>query len=163
MLPFALTQVQCSATEPGEVNGICDGFGTCQCAPPFLGDDCSIKDCPKNCSFNGWCSVEYPVSRCMCTPGYFGDACQFQECLNNCTYPNGVCNYTTGVCDCRMMYNPFNNTRPYYPFGGEDCSWIVAFAGAQSLWTTGTLILNVVMMTSMAVLLFWLGQDGGDR
>lgn len=33
----------CSASNPGESHGICDGFGTCQCAPPFIGDDCSIK------------------------------------------------------------------------------------------------------------------------
>lgn len=34
---------ECSITSPGESHGICDGFGTCQCAPPFIGDDCSIK------------------------------------------------------------------------------------------------------------------------
>ena len=55
-------------TNTGESNGICDGFGTTQCAPPFISDDCSIKDCKNNCSFNGFCSVEYPVSRCLCQP-----------------------------------------------------------------------------------------------
>ena len=57
----------------GHSEGVCDGFGTCQCAPPFIGEDCSIKDCKHNCSFNGYCSVEYPVSRCMCKRGYFGE------------------------------------------------------------------------------------------
>lgn len=56
----------------GKSNGICDGFGTCQCAPPFLGDDCSMKDCRSNCSFNGYCSVEFPISRCICNDGYSG-------------------------------------------------------------------------------------------
>ena len=123
-------KVPCSLTEPGEENGVCDGFGTCQCAPPYIGPDCSIRDCPHNCSFNGYCSVEYPVSRCMCLPGYYGDHCQFKQCLNNCSYPNGVCNKITGKCRCEMTYVPFNNTRPWYNWGGEDCSWIVAFAAA---------------------------------
>jgi hypothetical protein len=111
-------------------SGICDGFGTCMCAPPFISEDCTIKDCKYNCSFNGWCSVEYPVSRCMCNPGYLGQYCQLQECLNNCTYPNGVCNATTGVCSCNMMYDPYNNTREYYSWLGEDCSYLVAYAPA---------------------------------
>lgn len=82
-----IRKTPCSFDLPGEVNGICDGFGTSQCAPPFigirqifaemlfkflyLGDDCGTKDCKMNCSFNGWCSVEYPVSRCMCSPVSF--------------------------------------------------------------------------------------------
>ncbi|KAL3794138.1 hypothetical protein HJC23_012845 [Cyclotella cryptica] len=54
----------------GKSEGICDGFGTCQCAPPYIGEDCSILDCKHNCSFNGYCSVEFPASRCMCKDGY---------------------------------------------------------------------------------------------
>ena len=61
---------------------------------PFLGLDCSIKDCKDNCNYNGYCSVEYPVSRCVCNPTYFGESCEFIECINNCSYPNGLCNYT---------------------------------------------------------------------
>lgn len=38
-----IARSQCSATSLGGSHGICDGFGTCQCAPPFIGDDCSIK------------------------------------------------------------------------------------------------------------------------
>jgi len=128
-----LEKIPCSADVEGTSNGICDGFGTCQCAPPFIGEDCAIKDCMSNCSFNGWCSVEFPVSRCMCNPGYYGDICQYQECLNNCSYPNGVCNTTTGECACRMMYDPYNNTKEYYRWKGLDCSWIVAFADGHSL------------------------------
>ncbi|CBN78621.1 conserved unknown protein [Ectocarpus siliculosus] len=106
-----VSRSECSVTSPGESHGICDGFGTCQCAPPFIGDDCSIKDCQYNCSFNGWCSVEFPVSRCMCTPGYYGEYCQYLECLNNCSYPHGTCDSSTGVCACEMTYSPYNNTR----------------------------------------------------
>ena len=84
-----ISKLPCSSDMPGESNGVCDGFGNAMCAPPFIGSDCSIKDCPDDCSFNGWCSVEYPVSRCMCHPGFFGVSCQFNVCLNNCSYPNG--------------------------------------------------------------------------
>lgn len=59
----------------GRSEGICDGFGTCQCAPPYIGEDCSILDCPYNCSFNGYCIVEFPQSRCMCKDGYTGKLC----------------------------------------------------------------------------------------
>ena len=86
-----------------------------------------------NCSFNGWCSVEYPVSRCQCNPGYFGDICDGKECLNNCSYPNGQCNHTTGNCKCNMMYSPYNNSRPYFPWGGEDCSYLFPYAAAYSI------------------------------
>jgi len=56
----------------GRSHGVCDGFGSCQCIPPYTGPDCSIKDCKHSCSNNGACSWEFPVSRCLCKPGYFG-------------------------------------------------------------------------------------------
>lgn len=71
----------------------------------------AVQDCPGNCSFNGWCSVEFPVSRCMCHPGYYGNECQYLECLNNCSYPHGTCDSSTGRCACEMTYSPYNNTR----------------------------------------------------
>ena len=131
-------KLPCSADEPGRSQGICDGFGTCQCAPPFLGDDCSAKDCLHDCSFNGYCSVEYPVSRCVCNPTYFGEYCEKIECLNNCSYPNGVCNYTEGQCYCNYLYNPYNNEarwatswdNPEVRWEGEDCSYATAYAAA---------------------------------
>ena len=51
--PFTCTEViengkvtrRISSTE----NGICDGFGHCQCIPPMIDDDCSIEDCPNQC------------------------------------------------------------------------------------------------------------------
>lgn len=62
-------------------NGICDGFGKCICRPPFIGDDCSIRDCSYNCSGHGYCSVEFPNSRCMCDEGWFGKYCDARESL----------------------------------------------------------------------------------
>jgi len=153
------TQQNADPTNPStytaEINGVCDGFGRVMCAPPYVGDDCSTKDCKMSnvtastgngppslnstCSYNGWCSIEYPVSRCMCDPGYFGDICQYKLCLNNCSYPNGVCNIATGQCNCRYLYNPYNNTQLIYndPFdgtfrtwAGEDCSYLFAYSAA---------------------------------
>ena len=69
-VPCRLTGDEMTFT--GISEGICDGFGTCQCAPPYIGEDCSILDCKHNCSFNGYCSVEFPASRCMCKDGYTG-------------------------------------------------------------------------------------------
>ncbi len=36
-------KVACDANHPGTSHGICNGFGQCQCAPPFVGEDCSIR------------------------------------------------------------------------------------------------------------------------
>ena len=53
-------------------------------------------------------------------PGFYGEYCQHRECLNNCSYPNGVCIWdeelgvSTGECDCRPVYDPYNNTRQLY-------------------------------------------------
>lgn len=65
----------CTHDNPHYSNGICDGFGKCICRPPFIGDDCSIRDCAKNCSGHGYCSVEFPNSRCLCDDGWFGKYC----------------------------------------------------------------------------------------
>ena len=99
-----------------------------------------------NCSFNGWCSIEYPVSRCLCNPGYYGDVCQYMQCLNNCSYPNGVCNQTSGECTCRMMYSPYNNTREYYPWDGEDCSYIFIYSGALSRYSLEFFVIFLILL-----------------
>jgi hypothetical protein len=119
----------CDADHPGESHGICDGYGSCQCAQPFIGDDCAIKDCPNDCSNHGWCSVEYPQSRCMCRRPYVGLACEFKTCLNNCSYPNGEC--IDGSCVCRPILDPYNNTRHIQGIawdkdGINDKGWIIA-------------------------------------
>ena len=147
----------CNHVDFGPSNGICDGYGTCQCAPPFLDDDCSIKDCKDNCSFNGWCSVEYPISRCMCNPGYYGEQCQYVQCLNNCSYPNGYCDPNTGECTCKLLRDPYSphllwqmkevpdsdyarGTWHFVKWGGDDCSYLMAYSAGwalrPSLWLT---------------------------
>ena len=68
-------KVACDHEHPGESHGICDGYGQCQCRPPFVGEDCSIRDCPNACSGNGYCAEEYPVGRCICEGGWEGLDC----------------------------------------------------------------------------------------
>ena len=161
-----LRKVACDHKHKGVSNGICDGFGSCQCRPPFMTRDCSVKDCPGKsengtCNGRGWCSLEYPVSRCMCDEPFYGTECQFTRCLNNCTVPQGTCNSTTGKCTCEPTYNPYNITLMYYTHGttdgkwpsfnatyaGEDCSYIVAFAGS------GRVELNVILSVASLFLL----------
>ena len=104
----------------GTSEGICDGFGSCQCAPPYIGEDCSIIDCKYNCSFNGYCMIEFPQSRCQCKDGYTGEYCQHMACTNNCSYPNGLCDQDTGHCNCNSFYSPKN--KAWIPWQGLDCS-----------------------------------------
>merc|ERR1719329_1870712 len=136
------------------MNGICDGYGSTYCAPPFIGDDCSIKDCKSNCSFNGWCSVEFPVSRCMCDPGYFGEICDQKVCLNNCSQPNGECNYTSGSCNCHMTYSPYLNTREFKRWGGEDCSYLHPYSGANYKYYIEYSNIYLLIVISMMSILF---------
>jgi len=127
-------KLPCDATHPGETNGVCDGFSQCICAPPYLGPDCSIKDCPNNCTSKdrGYCSVEFPVSRCVCSPPYSGMDCSIVTCLNNCSYPNGLCDLTSGICKCRSIPNPYDKSQEWSAYEGDDCSFVPAFCGAGS-------------------------------
>ena len=118
-------------TFSGRSNGICDGFGTCQCAPPFVGEDCSILDCKDDCNGNGYCSLEFPIARCICNRGYKGPSCEHIECLHNCSYPNGQCDHSTGTCSCLPIYSPYNRSRIWSFYSGEDCSYVIPFAGVE--------------------------------
>ena len=145
-----LKKTYCSLTDTGSTNGVCDGYGTCHCTPPFIGEDCSIKDCKYNCSFNGYCSVEFPVSRCVCAEGYFGEYCQYFECLNNCTYPYGVCDYNTGSCNCSKLYNPFDNSLFHANMDGTDCSFMMAYCAASAISkSVTTLLLSIAVVLKL--------------
>ena len=55
-------KVPCSLDLIGEMHGICDGFGNCQCAPPFMTRDCSVRtliDCV--CA---WCVCVWGGGHC---------------------------------------------------------------------------------------------------
>lgn len=167
-------KIPCGESEPGDKLGVCDGYGHCHCQPPYVGDDCSIRDCEKDpegrvCSDNGYCSIEFPISRCICNPGYYGEKCEHRICLNNCSYPKGDCNSTTGICDCHVMKNPYNNRKPFefrkvekrkedfrkykeivtVKWAGQDCSYIMAYAAGQSLAP------NVLLWALVCALASW--------
>ena len=64
-------------------NGKCNKrTNTCVCKRPFIGEDCSQRECPKNCSGNGTCEIK--TGRCLCNPGFTGKACLIQQrvCAN---------------------------------------------------------------------------------
>lgn len=69
-------------------------------------------------------------------------------CLNNCSYPNGVC--INGTCYCSMINEPYNNTLEYYPFMGEDCSFLLPFAQA-SLSSSVSVVLVALMALVLAL------------
>lgn len=140
-------KVPCDAAHPGQSHGICDGFGSCQCQPPFLTEDCSVRDCPNGCNGRGFCSVEFPVSRCQCDPGWIGADCSKRLCLNNCSYPNGDC--ISGVCNCSYMLNPYNRSMLWARFQGEDCSYVVPYAAAALQGPSG-LILAIALLAAAA-------------
>lgn len=126
-------------------HGECNGFGQCVCAPPFLGDDCSIKGCTENCYGHGTCVVEYPVARCDCFPPYGGADCNAVVCPNNCSFPNGVCQ-EDGTCACAWILNPYNRTQNFTQFAGDDCSFVQPFsAGAAPSISTIAVAVAVVV------------------
>ncbi len=160
----------------GYSNGICDGFGTCQCVSSFLGEDCSIRDCPDNCNDNGYCSLEFPIARCICNEGYrgkigrsriqlsyicmsnlyrtfssTGNACQHIECMNNCSFPNGECDYSTGSCRCRAIYSPYNKSQIWNYWQGEDCSLLTPWCGSCQIQ------LSLLVLVLSALLVIFLG------
>lgn len=149
-----IAKVPCSEEFQGESTGICDGFGKSICSPPFVGDDCSIRDCLNNCNNRGYCALEYPIGRCLCHPGYYGPSCEFQVCLNNCSYPNGNCNITSGECQCNMMYSPYNNTREFQPWGGEDCSYLFPYSGVKDRLSKFSFLTHIITILSVSFLLF---------
>lgn len=124
-----LEKYPCTSGNIHYSNGICDGFGKCICEPGFLGEDCSIRDCRYDCSGHGYCSVEFPNSRCMCDIGWYGMYCEKKFCLNNCSYPNGVC--VNGTCYCSMIFDPYNDSLEYFPWMGQDCSFLLPYAGVK--------------------------------
>lgn len=131
-------------------HGQCNGFGVCVCAPPFMGDDCSIKGCIENCYGRGRCILEYPIARCECDPPYGGIDCQTRICPNNCSYPNGYCDYK-GECVCNTMMNPFDRLQRFLPYGGDDCSFIMPFAGADSVHDALKAVWRVLMGQSKTI------------
>ncbi|EGZ21575.1 hypothetical protein PHYSODRAFT_496479 [Phytophthora sojae] len=57
-----------------------------------------------------------------------------------------------------MVYEPYNNTLEYFPLMGEDCSFLIPFAGATRPTSTITFIITVLVAVLLA-LSFSVGDD----
>jgi hypothetical protein len=104
--------------------------GMCSCFAGYDGVACQRTACPSNCYGRGVCLTEMHLARkagrvydkawdalkqmgCLCDAGYRGPSCEWQECPSgedplqgygneagrDCS-GRGVCDYTTGLCDC---------------------------------------------------------------
>ena len=75
-------------------------LGSCECAPGYDGQDCSLSTCPVLCSNNG----EYEEGACRCYPGWKGAECSIRH--NECEVPDcnnhGSC--VGGECQCSRGY-----------------------------------------------------------
>eukprot|EP00924_Labyrinthula_sp_SR-Ha-C_P014447 snap_masked-scaffold_20-processed-gene-5.83-mRNA-1 protein AED:1.00 eAED:1.00 QI:0/0/0/0/1/1/3/0/763 len=131
-------------------NGQCDGnTGSCLCNAGFSGRDCSIQinNCKNNCSFKGFCALDHLSSkgRCVCDYGFYGTSCELKKCLHNCSYPRGVCNATTGTCNCFRVPDPYKNTRLWRKYQGLDCSYMIPYAGGHIF--NGNTYFSILVLT----------------
>uniref|UniRef100_A0A4W4FYJ3 Tenascin C n=1 Tax=Electrophorus electricus TaxID=8005 RepID=A0A4W4FYJ3_ELEEL len=102
----------CGAQVTGEVGTkpYCSGHGNysteicaCICDKGWKGPNCTLSDCPNDCSNQGHC-VD---GKCKCFDGYSGKDCSMQICIVDCG-SNGQC--INGICVCAES------------FSGDDCS-----------------------------------------
>ncbi|XP_051981341.1 tenascin-like isoform X2 [Xyrauchen texanus] len=102
----------CSAQVTGAVGTkpYCSGHGNystdncgCICEPGWKGPNCTIPDCPGDCSDQGRCVN----GKCECFDGFTGADCSMEDCHVDCG-ENGEC--VNGACVCNEG------------FSGEDCS-----------------------------------------
>ena len=111
------TSASNNVTLSGASHGICNGFGQCQCLPNYLGPTCAMHDCLNNCSNIGTCSPAFPVGICSCPSKRHGIDCSLYDCPSNCSFPNGLCDTSTGTCHCSIA--SINNSK--FQFYGDDC------------------------------------------
>lgn len=79
-------------------NGKCTEEG-CLCEKNYIGDDCSIKECPDNCNESGEC--DFATGKCKCNEGFSGENCSKKVCVNDCSN-KGTCD--DGECKCNSGF-----------------------------------------------------------
>uniref|UniRef100_A0A8C2D766 Zmp:0000000846 n=1 Tax=Cyprinus carpio TaxID=7962 RepID=A0A8C2D766_CYPCA len=101
----------CSAQATGtRTKPYCSGHGNyssdtcgCICEPGWKGPNCTVPDCPRDCSDQGRCVN----GKCKCFDGFMGEDCSMETCPVDCG-ENGRC--VNGVCVCNEG------------FSGDDCT-----------------------------------------
>ncbi|XP_058631865.1 tenascin isoform X4 [Onychostoma macrolepis] len=102
----------CSAQATGAIGTkpYCSGHGNystdtcgCICEPGWKGPNCTVSDCPGDCSDQGRCVN----GKCECFDGFTGEDCSVETCPVDCG-ENGRC--VNGVCVCSEG------------FSGDDCT-----------------------------------------
>uniref|UniRef100_A0A672RMD0 Tenascin-like n=1 Tax=Sinocyclocheilus grahami TaxID=75366 RepID=A0A672RMD0_SINGR len=102
----------CSAQATGAIGTkpYCNGRGNystdtcgCICEPGWKGPNCTVPDCPRDCSDQGRCAN----GKCECFDGFMGEDCSVETCPVDCG-ENGRC--VNGVCVCNEG------------FSGDDCT-----------------------------------------
>ena len=61
--------------------------GTCYCSPGWRGIDCSLRTCPNDCSYDGYCIN----GTCNCYPGFVGNDCSGKVCPGSELVPQKIC------------------------------------------------------------------------
>ncbi|XP_050965709.1 tenascin isoform X3 [Labeo rohita] len=97
----------CSAQATGAIGTkpFCSGRGNystetcgCICEPGWKGPNCTVPDCPGDCSDQGRCVN----GKCECFDGFTGEDCSVETCLVDCG-ENGRC--VNGVCVCNEGFS----------------------------------------------------------
>jgi len=89
---------------PSKTRLVCTG--TCYCSPGWRGIDCSLRTCPNDCSYNGYCVN----GTCNCYPGFVGNDCFIKVCPGSVLVPQKICSghgscgrNVTCMCDLGWM------------------------------------------------------------
>jgi tenascin len=112
------------------LHGVCTTGAVCQCDLGWVGDDCSVVECPgtPSCFNRGNCSEAFFPPRCLCDAQWSGEDCASGVCPDDCNYPQGVCDGMgeEPVCVCEPGYEgdycEKDNTR--YSYGWNTLDWV---------------------------------------
>lgn len=122
----------------------------CTCNSPKVESIYAVagNDCLDSCAGQGSCVDAATTRFCLCPAPHTGLSCEVKACPNNCSFPRGVCNRLTGVCDCQSIIHPYDNRLHWRTYAGEDCSVIIPFAGAAKVSTPAwarTVLLAIIV------------------
>ena len=115
-------------------------IGECVCEEGYIGNDCSLPECPRNPITNDMCSLKGNCIEngggsignhtCDCDNGWTGEYCSIAVCPNSCS-SNGICmdelNPPRCLCNAPLLQG-FGTSPPpgsQIGYGGDNCAIIV--------------------------------------